>query len=168
MKILRNCARVLISRILCRFLHKVAFNYRSLHALLNFIIVPIFDGRDGVHGHFSCRPWQLSQIGQRVYPQYQNSSVDLPAGSTVAVGYTAHTYRTSVSTYLSLSLQFLVLLSLPSSAPLSSLTIASSTMSAPSSSSASRNAMPAAPSESYPFDADGNLRDDCDWLDSLP
>lgn len=127
--------------------------------------MPIFDGRDGVHGPFRCRPWQLSQIGQRVYPQYENSLVDLPIGSIVAVGYTAHTYKSSASTYLALSLQFLVLLSLPSSPLPLSLT---TTTSASSSTSTSRHALSGTPSDSSPFDSDGNLRDDCVWLDDPP
>lgn len=135
----------------------------DLHISLKFNVVPIFDGRDGIHGPFRCRPWQLSQIGQCVYPQYKDSSVDLPAGSTVAVGYTAHTYKTSASTYLSLSLQFLVLLSLPSSPPLSLNTVSSSIPA--SSSSTSHHTMTATPFDSHPFDADGNLHDDCVWLD---
>lgn len=119
----------------------------SLSTLYSINLVPIFDGRDSAHGPFRCRPWQLSQIGQRVYPQYENSSVDLPVGSTVAVGYTAHTYKSSASTYLSLSLQFLVLLSLPAS------------------SSTSRHLVTGSSADSHPFDADGNLHDDCTWFD---
>lgn len=82
--------------------------------VLNFITVPIFDGRDS----FVASPAQLNQIGSRTYPLYKNSEEDIPTGCIVCVGYTAHTWQSSGSykappLSLSLGLQFVVVLALP-------------------------------------------------------
>ncbi|KAJ3741618.1 hypothetical protein EV360DRAFT_90366 [Lentinula raphanica] len=83
--------------------------------------IPIFDGRPSADlPAFAALPWQLSRIGQRCYPLYNNGHTDLPRGSIVSVGYTTHAFTPTVpvqglSNYLSFNLQFLVLLALPPS-----------------------------------------------------
>ncbi|KAJ3969561.1 hypothetical protein EV361DRAFT_1034979 [Lentinula raphanica] len=84
-------------------------------------IVPIFDGRGiGQFPPFSSQPWELSRIGQRSYPLYNGGLTDLPANSTVSVGFTAHVWTPETPTHgikrsLSFSIQYLVLLALPAS-----------------------------------------------------
>ncbi|KAJ3917152.1 hypothetical protein F5877DRAFT_68449 [Lentinula edodes] len=76
--------------------------------------VAIFDGR----GSFVASAAQLNQIASRTYPLYMDSNEELPPGSIVCVGYTAHTWQSSGSSKapplcLSLGLQFVVVLALP-------------------------------------------------------
>ncbi|KAF9028520.1 hypothetical protein BDP27DRAFT_1436863 [Rhodocollybia butyracea] len=81
--------------------------------------IPVYDGRcAGTDSAFECEPNQLHELAIGSYPLLENGMVDLPPGSTVTVGYTAHTYTTqrhyrNVSTCLSLNVAFVVLLALP-------------------------------------------------------
>ncbi|KAJ3763723.1 hypothetical protein EV360DRAFT_78044 [Lentinula raphanica] len=83
--------------------------------------IPIFDGRPSADlPAFSAEAWQLSRIGQRSYPLYNNGLTDLPRNSIVFVGYTSHlsspkSALQGLSKFLSFNLQFLVLLALPPS-----------------------------------------------------
>ncbi|KAF9066653.1 hypothetical protein BDP27DRAFT_1423682 [Rhodocollybia butyracea] len=68
--------------------------------------IPVYDGR--------CAA---------LYPLLQSGMVDLPPGSVVTVGYTAHTYTTqrhyrSIPTCLSFNVAFVVLLALPTASAL--------------------------------------------------
>ncbi|KAJ3968623.1 hypothetical protein EV361DRAFT_925059 [Lentinula raphanica] len=85
--------------------------------------VPIFDGRPSNNfPAFTAQPWQLSRIGQRLYPLYNNGNTDLPRNSIVSVGFTAHRWTPAtpvqgLSVCLSLCISYLVLLALPPSDP---------------------------------------------------
>ncbi|KAJ3834659.1 hypothetical protein F5878DRAFT_644954 [Lentinula raphanica] len=82
--------------------------------------IPIFDGRPSAElPAFSVLPWQLSRIGQRCYPLYNNGHTDLPRDSVVYVGFTIHAFTPKTPgwqpslQFVSFNLQFLVLLVLP-------------------------------------------------------
>lgn len=86
--------------------------------------VPVYDGRcAGTDTAFECDPNQLHELAIASYPLYQTGVVDLPPGSAVTVGYTAHTYPTqrhyrNITTCVSLNAAFVVLLALPVAAAL--------------------------------------------------
>lgn len=105
-----------------------ARKYVIIYSLIPFhpthlypISVPIYDGRaSNIDAPFQCTPRQLYEVGIGSYPLYQGGNVDLPPGSTVAVGYTAHTYPNKahfrgVAKTLSLNLAFVILIALPDS-----------------------------------------------------
>lgn len=82
--------------------------------MLNSISVPIYDGRES----FVAPPAQLNQIGSSSYPLYKDSKEDLLPGSITCVGYTTYTWQSSglykaPPLWLSLNIQFVVLLALP-------------------------------------------------------
>ncbi|KAH7867647.1 uncharacterized protein C8R40DRAFT_1182474 [Lentinula edodes] len=84
----------------------------------SFKPVLIFNGRRSSQLAFESNISQLHEIGINSYPLYENGDVDLPEGSLVTVGYTAHTYATknhyrNITTGLSFDLAFVVLMALP-------------------------------------------------------
>ncbi|KAJ3963993.1 hypothetical protein EV361DRAFT_874366, partial [Lentinula raphanica] len=82
--------------------------------------IPIFDGRRSSDTAFECEPNQLHEISLNSYPLYQNGDTDLPPGSLVTVGYSAHTYPPKSGDgpiCLSFDLAFIVLMALPPNLP---------------------------------------------------
>ncbi|KAF9026365.1 hypothetical protein BDP27DRAFT_1541389 [Rhodocollybia butyracea] len=70
---------------------------------------------------FECEHNQLHELAIASYPLYGTGMVNLPPGSTVTVGYTAHTYSTqrhyrNIPTCVSLNVAFVILLALPAAA----------------------------------------------------
>ncbi|KIK51459.1 hypothetical protein GYMLUDRAFT_64826 [Collybiopsis luxurians FD-317 M1] len=92
---------------------------RFRHAVPFSSPIPVYDGRtSAANTAFEASPNQLHEIRISSYPLYKGGMVDLPQGSLVAVGYTAHTFPTTrhyrdIPSGLSLNLAFVILLSLP-------------------------------------------------------
>ncbi|KAF9062028.1 hypothetical protein BDP27DRAFT_1451916 [Rhodocollybia butyracea] len=86
------------------------------------VMVPVYDGRcTGTNTAFECEHNQLHELAIASYPLYGTGMVNLPPGSTVTVGYTAHTYSTqrhyrNIPTCVSLNVAFVILLALPGAA----------------------------------------------------
>ncbi|KIK54041.1 hypothetical protein GYMLUDRAFT_63371 [Collybiopsis luxurians FD-317 M1] len=81
--------------------------------------IPIYDSRTtGLETGFEASPNQLHELGFGSYPLFNGGMVDLPQGSIVSVGYTAHSFPTlhhyrHIASTLLLNLAFVLLLSLP-------------------------------------------------------